>query len=188
MRGESEDAGAGNYGFTMAVTSNGGTGARPQKDGLSATAYPSGVKGTPVEIAESIHAADVLAQGIPHRFRWCGPHPWRPWTGDRGGQPHWQALWTCWRPSTGSDHPPRGWDGGHNGAAGSVAFKSGKVLKGKGFQTIPPNERLVIMTPGGGGLGDPATRDEAALRRDLEEGLVSEEGAKLYRSPSQAGG
>ena len=33
--------------------SNGGTGARPDKDGLSATAYPSGVRGTPVEIAES---------------------------------------------------------------------------------------------------------------------------------------
>ena len=44
----------GNYGFTMAVTSNGGTGARPNADGLSATAYPSGVKGTPVEIAEQI--------------------------------------------------------------------------------------------------------------------------------------
>ena len=54
VRGETEDADAGNYGFTMAVTSNGGTGARPDKDGLSATAYPSGVKGTPVEIAESI--------------------------------------------------------------------------------------------------------------------------------------
>ncbi|MGX9105232.1 hydantoinase B/oxoprolinase family protein, partial [Escherichia coli] len=44
----------GNYGFTMTVTSNGGTGARPTKDGLSATAYPSGVKGTQVEVAESI--------------------------------------------------------------------------------------------------------------------------------------
>ena len=37
----------------MAITSNGGTGARPDKDGLSATAYPSGVRGTPVEIAET---------------------------------------------------------------------------------------------------------------------------------------
>ena len=37
----------------MAVTSNGGTGARFAKDGLSATAYPSGVRGTPVEIAET---------------------------------------------------------------------------------------------------------------------------------------
>ena len=46
--------GGGNYGFSMAITSNGGTGARPHADGLSATAYPSGVKGTPVEIAEAI--------------------------------------------------------------------------------------------------------------------------------------
>jgi N-methylhydantoinase B len=33
---------------------NGGTGARPSKDGLSATAYPSGVRGTPVEINEAV--------------------------------------------------------------------------------------------------------------------------------------
>src|ERR671923_1813670 len=37
----------------MTITSNGGTGARPDKDGLPATAYPSGVRGTPVEIAET---------------------------------------------------------------------------------------------------------------------------------------
>ena len=30
------------------------TGARPTKDGLSATAFPSGVKSVPVEIVESI--------------------------------------------------------------------------------------------------------------------------------------
>ena len=53
VRGETQSGSGGNYGFMMAVTSNGGTGARPDKDGLSATAYPSGVRGTPVEIAES---------------------------------------------------------------------------------------------------------------------------------------
>jgi N-methylhydantoinase B len=53
VRGETQSGTGGNYGFTMAITSNGGTGARPEKDGLSATAYPSGVRGTPVEIAES---------------------------------------------------------------------------------------------------------------------------------------
>src|SRR4029078_7571915 len=53
VRGETQASSGGNYGFMMAVTSNGGTGARPDKDGLSATAYPSGVRGTPVEIAES---------------------------------------------------------------------------------------------------------------------------------------
>ena len=54
VRGSVKGGQGGNYGFTMAVTSNGGTGARPHADGLSATAYPSGVKGTPVEIAEAI--------------------------------------------------------------------------------------------------------------------------------------
>jgi len=54
VRGRVSSGAGGAYGFSMAFTSNGGTGARPQADGLSATAYPSGVKGTPVEIAEQI--------------------------------------------------------------------------------------------------------------------------------------
>ena len=52
VRGHVKGGEGGNYGFGMAITSNGGT-ARPDKDGLSATAYPSGVRGTPVEIAET---------------------------------------------------------------------------------------------------------------------------------------
>ena len=40
--------------FTVTMFHNGGTGARPSKDGLSATAYPSGVRNTPVEINDSI--------------------------------------------------------------------------------------------------------------------------------------
>ena len=53
VRGQTKGGEGGKYGFSMAITSNGGTGARPDKDGLSATAYPSGVRGTPVEIAET---------------------------------------------------------------------------------------------------------------------------------------
>src|SRR5260370_21416183 len=34
--------------------SSGGTGARPAQDGLSATAFPSGGLGTPVEVVESL--------------------------------------------------------------------------------------------------------------------------------------
>ena len=56
MRGESDRAANQTSGALFAVTAvcNGGTGARPSKDGLSATAYPSGVRGTPVEINESV--------------------------------------------------------------------------------------------------------------------------------------
>ncbi len=179
VRGQTDEAGLGNYGFMMAVTSNGGTGARPMKDGLSATAYPSGVKGTPVEIAESITplifwrkefredsgGAGTMRGGLGQVIE----------VGSRIGKPF-DLLAAYDR----IDHPPRGRDGGKDGAAGAVSLKSGKVLKGKGFQLIPPDDRLVVMTPGGGGIGDPTKRDRAKLAKDVSEGLVSAEGAKAY--------
>lgn len=179
VRGQTDEAGLGNYGFMMAVTSNGGTGARPMKDGLSATAYPSGVKGTPVEIAESITplifwrkefredsgGAGTMRGGLGQVIE----------VGSRIGKPF-DLLAAYDR----IDHPPRGRDGGKDGAAGAVSLKSGKVLKGKGFQLIPPDDRLVVMTPGGGGIGDPTKRDRAKLAKDVSEGLVSAEGVKAY--------
>ena len=52
--------------FAIELTHNGGTGARPQSDGLSATAYPSGVWGSQVEITEStvpihIHRRELIS-------------------------------------------------------------------------------------------------------------------------------
>lgn len=179
VRGETDDGGLGNYGFTMTVTSNGGTGARPMKDGLSATAYPSGVKGTPVEIAESI--TPLIFWKKEYRPDSGGAGRTRGGLGQiielgtRIGKPF-DLLAAFDR----IDHPPRGFDGGGNGAPAVVALASGQKLKGKGFQTIPPNDRLVIMTPGGGGLGDPKARDADALAKDLGEGLVTDASAKLY--------
>ncbi len=179
VRGQTDEAGLGNYGFMMAVTSNGGTGARPMKDGLSATAYPSGVKGTPVEIAESI--TPLIFWRKEFRVDSGGAGATRGGlgqvieVGSRIGKPF-DLLAAYDR----IDHPPRGRDGGKNGAAGAVALKSGKVLKGKGFQLIPPDDRLVVMTPGGGGIGNPVKRDRKAVEKDLAEGLVTLKGAKVY--------
>ena len=76
------------------------------------------------------------------------------------------------------DHPARGRAGGGNGAAGSVSLKSGKTFPGKGFLMVPAGDRLVVHTPGGGGLGDPAARDPAAIARDVEAGLVSTDASR----------
>ena len=38
---------------------------------------------------------------------------------------------------------------------------------------MPPGDRLVVMTPGGGGIGEPTSRDRAAVQADLEAGLIS---------------
>jgi len=185
VRGQSAED-TGNYGFTMTVTSNGGTGARPMKDGLSATAYPSGVKGTPVEIAESVTPLIFWRKEL------------RPDSGGAGrtrgglgqiieiesgiGRPF-DLLAAYDR----IDHPPRGRDGGRDGAAGYVGLKSGRKLKGKGFQEIPTGDRLVVMTPGGAGIGAPAERELRLIESDLAEGLVSgENGAAAYGALDKA--
>ena len=62
-----------------------------------------------------------------------------------------------------------------------MALKSGQTLKGKGFQLIPPGDRLVVMTPGGAGIGKPVERDRVQVANDLADGLISPETAeKVY--------
>ena len=172
VRGAVPDRRGGNYAFSMAITSNGGTGARPQADGLSATAYPSGVKGTPIEIAEAI---------TPLLFWKKELRPGSGGTGrTRGGlgqiieiesaiaEPF-ELLAAFDR----IDFPPRGRAGGQPGAAGAVAIKGGRRLNGKGTQMVAAGERLVVMTPGGGGLGSAEARDPALVTADQREGRLA---------------
>jgi len=174
VRGETRSGAGGNYGFSMAVTSNGGTGARFAKDGLSATAYPSGVRGTPVEIAETQTPLIFWRKEL------------RPDSGGagrtRGGLGQIievgsgiDAPFDILAAFDRIDHPPRGRDGGRDGEAGYVGLKSGRKLRGKGFQSVPSEDRLVVMTPGGAGIGDPRQRASASVRDDVESGLVSGE-------------
>ena len=186
VRGPSPEAAGDNYGFTMAITTNGGTGARPTKDGLSATAYPSGVKGTPVEIAESMLPLIFWRKEL--RTDSGGAGTMRGGLGQAielestAGLPF-ELLAAFDR----IDHPPRGRDGGADGAAGSVSLGSGLQMRGKGIQTIPPGEKLVIMTPGGAGIGDPARRSPSQMAEDIRDGMVSPEAAANdYRQPPQA--
>lgn len=171
LRGRLADADTGNYGFATTFTSNGGTGARPVADGLSATAFPSGVRGTPVEIAEQI---------LPLIF-WRKEY--RPGSGGAGrqrgglgqvmeiasriGQPF-ELLAAFDR----IRFPPRGALGGENGGAGRAYLSTGGELAGKGTQPIAPDQHLILETPGGGGLGPPDQRDPAAIARDKREELL----------------
>ena len=172
LRGPTATDAADKRGFAVTITSNGGTGARPMKDGLAATAYPSGVKGTPVEIAESIAPVVFWRKEL------------RPDSGGAGRTRGGMGQVIEVESSKGLpfellaafdriDHPARGRDGGENGASGVLQLKSGQKLKGKGFQTIPAGERLVLMTPGGGGVGAPSERAGEASARDLRDGLVT---------------
>ena len=158
----------------------GGTGGRPGKDGLSATAWPSGVRNVPVEINEAISPLIVWRK------------EYRPDSGGagafRGGMGQVMelsnleeapfALSACFDRI---HHPPRGRDGGMAGAPGAVRLAGDETLNGKGLQTIPASARLVLEMPGGGGLGDPLRRPADAVARDVRAGLVSlEEAARAY--------
>ena len=148
--------------FTVLSFHSGGTGARPGLDGLSATAFPSGVRNVPVEINETISPIVIWRK------------EYRPDSGGSGtfrgglGQVMEVGLLDD-APFAFSAlfdrivHPPRGREGGGAGASGRLYLASGPDLDGKGTQTIPRGERVVIEMPGGGGLGDPRARDPAAV-------------------------
>lgn len=168
---------AGGTPFNVLSFHSGGTGARPTKDGLSATAFPSGVKSVPVEIVESI--APVVIWRKEYRADSGGPGRMRGGLGQvmeiASAE---NAPFSVYAMFERIDHPARGRNGGHDGAPGRVSLASGQMLRGKGQQTIPPGERLRLELPGGGGFGDPRERDPKQVRADVQNGLVSAEAAE----------
>ncbi|MCU4119985.1 hydantoinase B/oxoprolinase family protein [Variovorax sp. N23] len=160
--------------FNIVSFSTGGTGARPGKDGLSATAYPSGVRNVSLEILET--QAPLLFRRKEYRADSGGVGASRGGLGqvieieNADGDPMvLSATWDRIR------FPARGALGGGDGAPGAARLKhAGTVLRGKGRQVIPAGDVLVVETPGGAGLGDPAERDPVLVARDLKAGLVTQ--------------
>lgn len=159
--------------FNATSFSTGGTGARPGKDGLSATSYPSGVRNVSLEILES--ANPLVFERKEYRQDSGGAGTVRGGLGQtievRHADPH--AAMIIAAAFDRVHHPARGALGGQPGAGGRLALSGGRTLQSKGRQLVPAGERLVVHTPGGGGLGDPAARDAARLERDVRDGLVS---------------
>ncbi len=163
--------------FAMNTFHSGGTGARPAKDGLSATAFPSGVRNTPIEVNETI--APLIFWKKEYRKDSGGPGTYRGGVGQVMEIAHAQDA--PFAINTMFDRvifPPRGRNGGCNGITGRIFLKSGKELKGKGRQSIPRGDCVVIEMPGGGGLGNPKNRKRESIANDVKNGLVSVEQAK----------
>ena len=158
--------------FTYVFFSGGGMGARPTGDGLSATAFPSGIRGVPAEVIESI------APVVMHKreFRPDSEGPGR----NRGGFGQEMELGvrsdSPWVLSAMYDRtrcPAQGIQGGSPGAAGAVSTTDGRGLHPKRQQRMDAEERVVLSLPGGGGYGDPLEREPDLVARDVENGLVS---------------
>src|SRR5262249_21881482 len=75
-------------------------------------------------------------------------------------------------------NPARGRDGGRPGGAGAVTLRSGRPIRPKGRQTVPPRDAIRLELPGGGGFGDPRRRDPQRVRDDVLDGLITAEEAR----------
>jgi len=159
--------------FMLNAVHNGGTGARPGADGLSATAYPSGVRGTPVEITEQISPLVYRRRELRPDSGGAGA-----FRGGHGQIIELEALdgapFGIWAAFDRIRHPARGRAGGREGAAGAIGLDDGTPLRGKGYQEVPGGRRLIVRTPGGGGYGDPAERDPARVAAERRDGLVTD--------------
>lgn len=157
--------------FVMNAFYAGGTGARPGKDGLSATAFPSGVRSTPVEITEN--ASPLVMWQKEYRPGSGGKGEFRGGLGQvlEFGHLHGEAFVVS-KMFDRIEHPPRGRDGGESGAPARVYLKSGGRLKGMGREIIPAGETMILETAGGGGRGEPSAREPDAVSRDRKNELI----------------
>ena len=162
--------------FSTVIFHCGGAGARPGKDGLSATSFPSGVRTIPVEATESV--APVVFYRREFREGSGGSGRFRGGLGqviELGGAGAAPLALLCNFERV--RNPARGRNGGGEGAPGAVSLRSGRPIRPKGRQTVPPRDAIRLELPGGGGFGDPRARDPHRVLDDLRDGMITAEEA-----------
>lgn len=177
MRSAPEVLGQGGRAFAVELVHNGGTGARPRSDGLSATAYPSGVFGSQVEITEAVAPVVVWRRELIADSGGAGM--FRGGLGQRIEMTSANAhAFLVFLSVERIKNAAKGRAGGQPGAPGRVRVTGRAAdIPGKCELRVEANERLIFETPGGGGLGPPAQRTRSAVEADLAAGFISEDGA-----------
>ena len=150
---------------------SGGTGARPTLDGLTATAFPSGVMTMSTEATEQVGPIVIWRKEI------------RPGSGGAGRRRGGLGQIIEIGPTDGYlfefsamfdrvENPARGRAGGADGSPGRVYLDDGTPFATKGRHTVTAGRRLILELPGGGGFGNPAERDPAVVANDRLQGYV----------------
>jgi N-methylhydantoinase B len=163
--------------FSTVIFHCGGAGARPAKDGLSATAFPSGVRTIPVEATESV--APVVFYRREFREGSGGAGKFRGGLGqvlELGGADATPIALLCNFERV--RNPARGRNGGRAGGAGAVSLRSGRPIRAKGRQVVPPRDAICLQLPGGGGFGEPRARDPQRVLDDVLDGLITRDQAR----------
>lgn len=154
----------------------GGTGARPTKDGLSTTGFPSGVGGIPTEIAET--QAPLIQQHRSLKTDSGGPGKYRGGLGQnvtirQRSHNNWSVSGMVDRTKFAAE----GLKGGQSGAVGEFQL-NGESAPPKTIMWMEADAAVSMNPPGGGGYGSPFERDPLLVLADVVDGYVSIEAAK----------
>jgi N-methylhydantoinase B len=163
--------------FAYIFFSAGGTGARPTTDGLSATAFPSGIRGVSAEAIENASPVLLLKRAL--RPDSGGPGKFRGGVGQEmvlQVQSDRPVLHSCMYDRTRC--AARGFLGGQSGATGELFLSDGTWPHPKGKYLIRPGQTVTLRLPGGGGFYPPWERDPARVLEDVRQDLVSPEKAR----------
>lgn len=171
--------------YEILFFNSGGAGARPASDGLSATAFPSGVRAISSEVVETLAPIVIWKKELradsagPGRHR--GGFAQTVEIGSIDGAPFAiSAMFDL------IDNPARGRAGGGDGAPGRVGLTSGAALAAKGLQYVAGSDRVRLELPGGGGFGAAREREPERVAEDVRNGLLSPERAKADYGVSSA--
>jgi N-methylhydantoinase B len=134
----------------------GGVGARADKDGLSATAYPTGVAAVPVEVVESTAPMRFLRKELRRGSGGSGRS-----SGGMGQVIEFTVYsdrdWTLNAVASRLRRAPQGLFGGEPGAVGSFLV-NGRPVRTQRRIDLSPGDVVRLELPGGGGYGtSPAT-------------------------------
>ncbi|MEV5542249.1 hydantoinase B/oxoprolinase family protein [Saccharopolyspora shandongensis] len=167
--------------FTLTVFGAGGTGARPDKDGLNTTGFPTGVRAAPTEVLETLTPLVQWRREL------------RPDSGGAGrfrgglGQSvevsrHGPHGWTVNANIDRVDFPAVGAESGSAGAPGEfVDASTDRELPRKQLVRLGADSRVRLRFPGGGGYGHPEARPVDRVLDDVVNGYVSIDAAReLY--------
>lgn len=163
--------------YMVGLVTTGGTGAIAYRDGMSVTGFPSGVRGGPVEIFESMSTIVMWRKELAPDSGGAGTF--------RGGLGQIMELGNTldepFRIGNAFERikfPARGALGGQDGLAGQVLLSTGESLEIKGLHHVPAGVTVTMRSPGGGGIGDPKKRDRSAVAADVANGYVTASAAR----------
>ncbi|MEX2643624.1 MAG: hydantoinase B/oxoprolinase family protein [Acetobacterales bacterium] len=150
---------------------NGGMGATPQKDGEATYSWPSNISNVPIELVERNSPLVVRYKRLRPDSGGLGQH--------RGGLGQ-EVLFENEAESPIAvifiaercKFPAAGMDGGEEGGCGEVMIDGEKIDHRRQY-VLQKGQTFTLRTPGGGGFGKPAGRDEAAVAQDKRLGYVS---------------